>query len=128
MNLVLAKNVRNDCPECLKALLAEVKALGGPSLESQVVEIPEHWLNASCPHGRAGLKFRRLAELDELSNGDCDDPENSGGIDQSNLFDARMDATKDGGYPMREHGPQYGSHSMHDSFSDESGPDSPGTY
>jgi hypothetical protein len=37
------------------------------------------------------------------------------------------DATKDIGYPVREHGP-YGSHPMHDDFDDEPGPDGSGTY
>ena len=43
------------------------------------------------------------------------------------VFDSRMDATKNIGYPVREHGP-YGSHPMYDDLDDESGPDGSGTY
>ena len=39
----------------------------------------------------------------------------------------RIDATKDIGYPVREHGP-YGSYPSHDPFDGESDPDGPGTY
>jgi hypothetical protein len=64
------------------------------------------------------------AEFDALSQET--EPEKSDEVERT-AFDSQMDATKDIGYPVREHGP-YGSHPMHDDFDDKSGPDGSGTY
>jgi hypothetical protein len=127
VKLVHARIVQNDCAECLKALLAEAQSLGGLPLTGEVVMIPEHWLNTPCPHGSPGLKFQ-LVELDELVESDeLLGAEGEESIERVGARDTRMDATKNIGYPVREHGP-YGSHPMHDDFDDESDPDGSGTY
>jgi hypothetical protein len=120
--LVRAKVVQADCPECRDALLEESKSLGGLPLGGEIVMIPKHWLNAACPHGRSGLKFElavtpvsRKAERAKSLEGEVE------------ATGPRIDATKDIGFPVREHGP-FGSHPMHDDFDDESGPDGSGTY
>lgn len=125
MELVHATIVQDECPECRNALLEEAKSLGGLALAGDVVIIPKHWLSTVCPHGRSGLRFA-LAESDgrELSPDaermQCDKV-------KFVASDSRFDASKNIGYPVREHGP-YGSHPMHDDFDDESGPDGPGAY
>jgi hypothetical protein len=125
MDLVHATVVQNDCAECLNVLLAEARSLGGLPLGGEIVLIPKHWLDTSCPHGRSGLKFDYLAAVDAESSADAD-LEESGEV-EFGATDSRIDATKNIGYPVREHGP-YGSHPMHDDFDDESGPDGSGTY
>jgi hypothetical protein len=57
---VRARVVQNDCPECVYALLAESKNSfpEGLPLEGEIVNVPEHWLDRKCPHGRLGIKFR----------------------------------------------------------------------
>lgn len=122
MELVRARFVDNDCQECLAALLEEGKSLGGLPLSGPIVEVPRHWLGKHCDHGRSGLRFEFLAEYDaevveEVVPAD----------DELGANDPSIDATKDIGYPAREHGP-YGSHPMHDDFDDESSPDGSGTY
>jgi hypothetical protein len=122
MDEVRAKLVYSCCPECLNALLEECNSRGGLPLSGEVVLIPEHWLNHVCGHGHLGIKFERLRD-------ETDAPVNpksvkSGTVDS---FDTRMDATKDIGYPVREHG-TYGTHPMHDDFNDESNSDGSGNY
>ena len=125
MELVRARIVEDNCPECRNALLAEANSLGGLPLGGEVVLIPEHWLNTLCPHGRSGLKFvLEETASDRLLEAE---PDQSDEDVEMQAPDSRMDATKDIGYPVREHGP-YGSHPMHDPFNDESGPDGSGTY
>ncbi len=124
--LMEPKRIEAGCQQCLFDLLRESRALGGLPLAGDVVEIPAHRLNVLCPHGEVGFRFE-LADSDDLSEID-DNKENSDIFDRSNQYDARMDATKDGGFPMREHGPKFGSQSMYDSHSDESDADSPGKY
>lgn len=127
MELVHARVVQNGCPQCLNALLEEAKSLGGLPLTGDVVIIPKHWLNTMCPHGRSGLKFDLLVEANsDTWSPEEEEPENSDEIELK-ASDSRMDATKDIGYPVREHGP-YGSHPGHDDFDDESSPDGSGTY
>jgi hypothetical protein len=125
MELVRARVVEDGCPECLNALLAEASSLGGLPLGGEVVIIPKHWLNPQCPHGRSGLRFE-LAAADTCPLSEVVEGAESGDI-EFEAANSRMDATKDIGYPVREHGP-YGSHPMHDDFDDESGPDGSGTY
>jgi len=123
MEPVHARLIQDDCVECRNALLIEAKALGLP-LEGEVVIIPRRWLDTKCPHGRAGLRFELvIAEADAPSERER---AKSGEVELE-AADSRIDATKDIGYPVREHGP-YGSHPMHDDFDDESGPDGSGTY
>jgi hypothetical protein len=127
MTFVRAKFIGNDCEDCLKMLLEESKSFGGLPLGGNIVEIPEHWLNAKCTHGCSGLKFH----LDSIESGSkSTDVERMDawklGIELS-AYDPGIDATKNIGYPIREHGP-YGSHPMHDDFDDESGPDGSGAY
>jgi hypothetical protein len=117
---VRAKVVQNDCEDCRNDLLEESKRLDGLPLAGEVVLIPTHWLNRACPHGRLGLKF---AANNNVPLGEAE-PAKSGEVE---FETARMDATKDIGYPVREHGP-YGSHPAHDDFDDESDADRPGTY
>lgn len=124
MELVHARVIQDDCPECRNALLVEAKALGLP-LRGEVVIIPRRWLDTKCPHGRPGLRFDPVIP-------DADAPPREGeraksGEIELEATDPRIDATKDIGYPVREHGP-YGSHPMHDDFDDESGPDGSGMY
>lgn len=125
MELVRAKVVQDSCPECRDALLAEAKSLGGLPLGGDVVIIPKYWLNTMCPHGRSGLRFD-LAVADTGALSREAERAKSGEVELE-ATDSRIDATKDIGYPVREHGP-YGSHPMHDDFDDESGPDGSGTY
>lgn len=125
MELVRARVVEDNCPECRNDLLAESKSLGGLPLAGAFVMIPKHWLDAVCPHGRSGLRFD-LAEAD--TGGPPPEAERAKSSEvEFEASDSRIDATKDIGYPVREHGP-YGSHPMHDGFDDESGPDGSGTY
>lgn len=126
MELVHARVVQNSCPECLNALLEEAKSLGGLPLTGDVVVIPKHWLNTMCPHGRSGLRFDLLAVADTDALSREAERAKSGEVELE-ATDSRIDATKDIGYLVREHGP-YGSHPMHDDFDDESGPDGSGTY
>jgi hypothetical protein len=127
--MVRARFVENDCEDCCSDLLQESKRLGGLPLSGEVVLIPRTWLTHSCPHGRLGLKFLELEEDDrpsgssELSH-DSDKAEPSGEPDREY---SSMDATKNIGYPVREHGP-YGSHPVRDDFDDESDADGPGIY
>lgn len=125
MKNVRARVVQDNCPECRNVLLEESKVLGGLPLGGEVVLIPEHWLNNKCPHGRPGLKFEleladigaksRAAEKAKLGEVEFEAP------------DSQIDATRNIGFPVREHGP-YGSHPMHDDFDDESDADGSGTY
>lgn len=125
MELVRAKVTQDDCLKCRNALLREANSLGGLPLGGEVVLIPKHWLNAACPHGRRGLRF----DLDSADTGaQPREVERAKSSEvEMEVFDSRMDATKNIGYPAREHGP-YGSHPMYDDFDDESGPDGSGTY
>ena len=123
-DLIHAKLVQDGCPECLNNLLEESKSSGGYALGGEVVIIPEHWLDNVCAHGNSGLKFERAAvDTDEEGDEEGDEEREV----ELKPFDPRMDATKNIGYPLREHGP-YGSHPMHDDFDDESNPDGSGTY
>jgi hypothetical protein len=124
MELVRAKVVQDGCPECRNVLLAEAKSLGGLPLEGDIVIVPKHWLDATCPHGRSGLRFETVTDIGALSREA--ERAKSGEVELASI-DSSIDATKDVGYPVREHGP-YGSHPMHDDFDDESGPDGSGTY
>ena len=125
VELIRVRFIEGNCPECLNALLAEAKSLGGLPLEGKVVMIPAHWLNTSCPHGCSGLKFEvEVADSDARSR--QAEREKAGEVELE-AADSRMDATKNIGYPVREHGP-YGSHPMHDPFDDDAGPDGPGKY
>jgi len=126
MELVCAKVLQDSCPECRNALLAEARALGGLPLAGDGVMIPTHWLNATCPHGRPGLKFDLVAVADTGAVSREAERAKSGEVELE-ATDSRIDATKDIGYPVREHGP-YGSHPMHDDFDDESGPDGSEIY
>jgi hypothetical protein len=125
MDLVRARVVQDSCPDCRNDLLAEAKSLGGLPLEGEVVMIPEHWLNAVCSHGRPGLRFELAADTGDPSQRETQRAKS--GTVEIEAPDSRIDATKDIGYPDREHGP-YGSHPMHDDFDDESGPSGSGTY
>lgn len=125
MELVRAKVVEDNCPECRNDLLAESKSVGGLPLAGEFVIVPKRWLDAVCPHGRPGLRFE-LAEADIGESSREAERAKSGEV-EFEASDSRIDATKDIGYPVREHGP-YGSHPMHDDFDDESGPDGSGTY
>jgi hypothetical protein len=126
MELVRARVVQNDSPECVYALLAESKIFfpEGLPLEGEIVNVPQYWLDRQCPHGRLGVKFRL-----EVTDSDTPrEPERAkSGEVEFEATDSRIDATKNIGYPAREHGP-IGSHPMHDDFDDESGPDGSGTY
>lgn len=122
MNTVRARLVRDSCPDCKIDLLKEATALGGLPLSGEIVLIPEHWLSCVCPHGRAGLEFE-LLETTHPGNAE----ESATTHFDTAGFDSRMDATKNIGYPVREHGP-YGSHPMHDDFDDESDPNGSGSY
>jgi len=131
MKLLRARVIQNDCGECLKALLAEAQSLGGLPLSGEIVVVPDHWLEASCPHGSSGLKFQ-LAEPEPAELLGAEDEESiellgAEGEESTERFDPKMDATKNIGYPVREHGP-YGSHPMHDDFNDESSADGSGIY
>ena len=125
MQLVHARVVQKDCPECLHEFLVEAQSLGGLPLAGEVVMIPEHRLNSVCPHCRAGLKFEREPEFGE-STPEAQREESDDDA-EAPAIDTRMDATKNIGYPVREHGP-YGSHPMHDDFNDESSADGSGIY
>jgi hypothetical protein len=130
VKFVHARLVQNGCPQCRDALLLEAQSLGGLPLSGEVVIIPDHWLDSVCPHGLPGLRFELenpgvLSECHALSDDDAEEP-NSDEVELT-LIDTRMDATKNIGYPVREHGP-YGSHPMHDDFDDDSSPDGSGTY
>jgi hypothetical protein len=125
MELVRAKIVEDKCHECRNDLLAESKSLGGLPLAGEFVMIPKRWLNAACPHGRSGLRFD-LAEVGTDGPSREAERAKSGDV-EFEASDPRIDATKDIGYPVRDHGP-YGSHPMHDDFDDESGPDGSGAY
>jgi hypothetical protein len=126
MELVRARVVQDSCPECRDALLAEARSLGGLPLGGNVVIIPKHWLNTICPHGRSGLKFDlAAADTDALSR---EAERAKSGEVELEATDSTMDATKDIGYPAREHGCRYGSHPMLDDYDDESGPDGSGPY
>jgi hypothetical protein len=125
MELVRARIIHDGCPECRDALLAESKSLGGLPLGGIIVEIPEHWLNATCHHDRTGLKFELVVD-DTVALAREAERTNSDDVEVE-LIQPGMDATKDIGYPVREHGP-YGSHPAHDDFDDESGADEPGKY
>lgn len=126
VKVVRARVIQDDCEECRNELLEEARSLGGLPLSGEVVLIPEHWLDAACVHGRLGLRF----ELDEAA-GSASQLEASARESDEDLGtqhpDRAMDATRNIGYPVREHGP-YGSHPMHDGFNDESDADGPGTY
>ncbi len=124
MKFVSARLVRDGCPQCRDALLLEAQSLGGLPLSGGVVIIPDHWLNSDCPHGLPGLRFE-LVKSDAPSDDDPEEPNSD--EPELTLFDTRMDATKNIGYPVREHGP-YGSHPMHDDFDDDSSPDGSGKY
>jgi len=126
MELVHARVVQDRCPECRNARLEEAKSDAKINLRGPVVIIPSHWLNAMCPHGHSGLNFEFLAVGDTGALSQGGEQAGSGEVELDTI-DSRMDATKDIGYPVREHGP-YGSHPMHDPFDDESGPDGSGTY
>ena len=122
MDCVHATLVQDGCPECRNALLEEAKTLGLP-LKGPVVIIPRHWLNSICPHGRPGLKFD-LVVADTVS----EESERAKSEEiELEVRDSRIDATKNFGFPAREHGP-YGSSPMQDPFDDESGPDGSGKY
>jgi len=121
---VNARFLENDCEDCLHDLLAESKRFDGLPLAGKVVLIPRNWLARPCPHGRLGLKF--VEQRDQSSS----EPESSSARTQSGEPDFEynsMDATKNIGYPVREHGP-YGSHPVRDDFDDESDADGPGIY
>jgi hypothetical protein len=117
MEHVRAKLVHDTCPECFHALLEVSRSLEWVTLAGEVVLIPEYWLNPVCTHGRPGIKFERLPDA-------TDEP---GSPRPPQVFDIRMDATKDMGYPAREQG-TFGSHPMHDDFNDESDSDGSGMY
>jgi hypothetical protein len=124
MELVRARFVENDCLECLSTLLSEAKSLGGLPLSGKFVIIPNHWLNTICVHGHSGLKFDlAVADIGEASR----EAEHAESEVEFEASESRIDATKNIGYPVREHG-SYGSHPMHDDFDDESSPDGSGTY
>ena len=126
MELVRARVVQNDCPECVYALLAELKDCypEGLPLGGEIVNVPENCLYRKCQDGRLGIKFRL-----EVTDADTPrEPERAkSGEVEFEAPDSRIDATKNIGYPAREHGP-IGSHPMCDDFDDESGPDGSGTY
>jgi hypothetical protein len=124
MELVHARVAQNDCPECLIALVMEARSLGLP-IQGEVGIIPKHWLNANCPHGRTGLRFDLVVADAGVFSRESGRTKSDGV--ELEAVDTRIDATKDMGYPTREHGP-YGSHPMHDDFDDESDPDGSGTY
>ena len=130
MKFVHARLVQDGCPQCRDALLLEAQSLGGLPLSGEVVIIPDHWLNSVCPHGLQGFRFEldnpgALSDGDAASGDDGEEPDSD--EVEFTFIDTRMDATKNIGYPVREHGP-YGSHPMHDDFDDDSSPDGSGTY
>jgi hypothetical protein len=112
-----------SCPECRKLLRESCKANGVSINEVRLVS--KKWPNGRCPHGRISTKYEVEIPVDNRREG-CFHRHTEYGLEceGSNPI---MDATKDIGYPVREYGP-YGSHAIHDSFDDESGPDGPGTY
>lgn len=115
--LVRARVVDDGCAECRNELLKESQALGGLPLAGEIVIVPEHWLRVSCPHGRRGLKLKALhwnGQAGRISDAAVE-------AKDFECYD-RLDATKNIGYPVREHG-RYGSHPIHDGFGDESWPD-----
>lgn len=125
VELVRARVVEDNCPDCRNDLLLEAQSLGGLPLAGEFVLIPRHWLETVCPHGRSGLKFApAVAHMGEPT---AESEREKDGDVELEVSDSRIDATKNIGYPVREHGP-YGSHPMHDDFDDESGPDGSGTY
>lgn len=131
MKLVRARFIQNDCGECLKALIAESRSLGGLPLGGKIVIVPDHWINAACPHGSSGLKLK-LAEDEPAELVGAEGEESlellgSEGEQSVERYDPKMDATKNIGYPVRENGP-YGSYPTHDAFNDESCADGPGIY
>jgi hypothetical protein len=123
--LLRVKVLQVGCPDCCNSLLQESQSLGGLPLGGAIVEIPRHWFDKTCPHGRSGFKFQLLGPEFETTKGGEEDV-NSGEV-EFGIRDSKMDATRDIGYPARERGP-YGSHPGHDDFDDESGPDGSGTY
>ena len=122
MDLVRARLVKDNCAECRNHLLEEAKSHGGLPLAGEIVIIPKHWLAKVCPHGNAGLKFK----LDDSVMAETIVRAKPEELELDSRY-STMDATKNIGYPVREHGP-YGSHPMHDDFDDESGPDGSGEY
>jgi hypothetical protein len=125
VDLVRAKIVEDNCPDCRNDLLLEAQSLGGLPLAGEFVLIPRHWLKTVCSHGRSGLKF--APDVAHMGGPTEESEREKDGDVELEVNDSRIDATKNIGYPVREHGP-YGSHPMHDDFDDESGPDGSGTY
>ena len=120
--LVHVTLAQNDCQPCLEVLIQELRARELPF--KGVGIIPRHWLNYTCPHGKLGLRFEvvnnnRVPSL-EPQRAKYDEVE-------CEPVDRKIDATRNIGYPVRENRP-YGSHSAHDDYNDESGPDGSGTY
>jgi hypothetical protein len=87
--------------------------------------VPTDWLTRPCPHGRAGLKF--VEESAAPSDEPQLDESEPAMLGETDFEYTSMDATKNIGYPVREHGP-YGSHPVRDDFDDESDADGPGKY
>lgn len=123
--LVRARVVRDDCPQCRDALLEEAKSLGGLPLGGDIILIPKHWLEKVCPHGQSELGFQLIETGSSAVTDKAEQMESS--ETEFRASESKMDATKNIGYPARESGP-YGSHPGHDDFDDESGPDGPGSY
>lgn len=126
-DLIPAKIVQVGCQECLGDLVKEAKS-ARYNLEGKVVLIPERWLEMPCPHGNVGLKFERVPVA---SDEDVYEEVASEPLEACEVFDTRMDATKNLGFPAREFPSttqRYGSTPMYDPFGDESGPDGNGTY
>jgi hypothetical protein len=126
-DLIPAKIVQVGCQECLGDLVKEAKS-AGYNLEGKVVLIPERWLEMPCPHGNVGLKFEGVpvASDEEVYEEVASEP-----LEACEVFDTRMDATKNLGFPAREFPcttQRYGSTPMYDPFDDESSPDGSGTY
>src|ERR1051326_7085738 len=121
METVRARVVKNDCEECVIALALEWQSFSErPPIIGAIVNIPEHCLASESTHGLGGVKFH-------LEMADPDAPQEpqrakSGEVEFA-ATDTKMDATKHIGYPVRENGTRYGSHSMHDDFNDQSDPD-----
>lgn len=124
VELVRARVVEANCPDCRNDLLLEAQSCGGLPLAGEFILIPRHWLDRVCPHGRSGLTFAPEADV---GGPPAEAEQETDGEVEVEVNDSRIDATKNIGYPVREHGP-YGSHPMHDDFDDESGPDGSGTY
>jgi len=120
--LVKARVVQNNCPDCLRDVAQE--SCGEYPLEGEVVLIPLRWLTRVCSHGRSGLTFEAITDAAETV---LESRREKNDEIELEPFDTRMDATKNIGFPIREHGP-YGSHPMHDDFDDESDPDGSGIY